>query len=128
MAGEDGQVLQAQVQQRPNGEQSTSKVKIPPFDPKKGVDWATYEMQLEFIFESNGLEETRERKMHLVASCGIETFALLTTLLHPKTPKETPYADIMTVLGGHFRPEKSVFLSRFDFRRRFQKQGETVSE
>ena len=73
----------------------------------------------------------RRRARHaavLLSVIGASNYLLLRNLISPASPKDKSFADLMAVLKGHFAPKPLTIAERFKFHRRYQKEGETVTE
>ncbi|CAN7978685.1 unnamed protein product, partial [Ixodes persulcatus] len=96
------------------------------FSPDQPAAWPVYRERLEFYFQAQNIATDDKRKAILCSACGVDTYALLRSLCAPKTPMQTPYADIVAKLDTHFVSKPSVTLERFRLKKRDQLQGETV--
>ncbi|KAG5840261.1 hypothetical protein ANANG_G00186940 [Anguilla anguilla] len=86
-----------------------------------------YEERFAQFIEANGIEEGKQRAVFL-SVVGPKTFSLLTDLVAPKKPSETPLADLLKVLRDFYVPKKNVVSERYSFRARKQQSGESLAE
>ena len=56
-----------------------------------------------------------------------KTYSLLRNLLSPALPKDKDFAKLARELMNHFEPKKVVFVERFNFYRRNQQAGESIT-
>ena len=72
-----------------------------------------------------------EKAMHaavLLSVIRASNYSLLCNLISPASPKDKSFADLVAVLKDHFAPKPLTIAERFKFHRRYQKEGETVTE
>ncbi|XP_035234863.1 uncharacterized protein LOC118206358 [Anguilla anguilla] len=89
--------------------------------------FTTYEERFAHFIEASGIEEGKQRAVFL-SVVGAKTVSLLTYLVAPKKPSETPLADILKALRDFYVPKKNVVSERYSFRARKQQSGESVAE
>lgn len=89
--------------------------------------FSTYEERFAQFIEANGIDEKKERAVFL-SVVGAKTFSLLTDLVAPKKPSETPLKDILKALRDFYVPKKNVLSERYSFRARKQQSGESLAE
>ncbi|CAN7989906.1 unnamed protein product [Ixodes pacificus] len=94
--------------------------------PDQPAAWPVYRERLEFYFQEGGGGGGSDRKAILCSAYGVDSYTLLRSLCAPKTPMQTPYADIVAKLDTHFVSKPSVTVERFRVNKRDQLQGETV--
>ena len=90
--------------------------------------WELYQARLEQHFIANDVKEDAKKRALLLSTCGKKTFHLVSNLLAPAKPADTPYKDICSKLKDHFDPVESEIVQRFKFYRRFRQREETVAE
>ena len=81
---------------------------------------------MELYFEANGIKAEKQRAVFL-SVIGRETYSLLSNLLAPTKPGETPLKDLMETLQKYFAPKKVVMAARYQFHQRQQQPGESVA-
>ena len=79
----------------------------------------------QFLLANNVTDEVRMRAF-LITLIGPRTYSRLRDLLAPDRPTDTPYADLLTLLGRHYEPKKIVIAERYKFHLRMQGDNESV--
>ncbi|KAH7969224.1 hypothetical protein HPB52_016109 [Rhipicephalus sanguineus] len=79
------------------------------------------------VFASANIDEPRKAQVFLTV-LGEKAYVTLRSLLLPKSPADSKYADIMKVLREHYAPRRSIVTERYRFHRRDQGQSETTGE
>ena len=88
---------------------------------------SVYLERVELFFIAN--ETSDEKKVPILLNVmGATTYGVLRSLLAPANPKEKSMAEIVAALKGHYEPKRNVVAERFQFHRRNQNQGESVTE
>lgn len=100
---------------------------IEEFDTNKPSTWSNYADRLAFYLEANGITDEAKKRATLLSVCGSATFAIVKSLLAPVSPAETTYDEIVTALRNHFSPLPCEIYERFQFQKRLQNEGETIS-
>ena len=91
-------------------------------------DWSLYAQRFHHFLLANGISE-ESQKLHLIlVLVGNSTFRLLTNLVAPRQRGELTYKEPLTELESHFKPKPGKITERFQFYKRNQQPGETVSE
>ena len=101
--------------------------RIGPYN-KNNESFECYTERLEAYFNANGVSADKQASV-LISEMGAETYTLLKSLITPPTkPKDKTYAELITLLSGHFMPKQLVIAERFKFWARMQGQNESVAE
>ena len=100
---------------------------IESFDPKCHI-WTQYYERLKFYFNANDITDKEKQRSVFFALCGGETFSLVHSLVAPKKLEDTGFDVIVNKLHEHFEPKENVIVKRFQFRKRVQKHGETLTQ
>ena len=95
---------------------------------EKNEHWSTYIERLDEFYVANSITDATKKRAILNSTVGADTFKLISSLLHPKKPKEATYDEITKLLSDHYKPATSVTYARFEFGSRNRHQGETVNE
>ncbi|XP_039518223.1 uncharacterized protein K02A2.6-like [Pimephales promelas] len=88
--------------------------------------WISYTERFEYFLQANAIEGEKIVPTFL-SVMGAKTFTLLRSLVQPRKPGESTYAEIVAVLSAHFSPKPLVIAERFRFHKRNQEEGETVT-
>ncbi|PAA68677.1 hypothetical protein BOX15_Mlig034486g1 [Macrostomum lignano] len=100
---------------------------IGPFEPEN-EDWLQYKERVEQVFIASDIESEDKKRAVFLSVCGKETFKLICSLLAPRKPSETSYADICQKLKEHWKPEPSEIVQRFHFYQRVRASTESVAD
>lgn len=73
--------------------------------------------RVDLYFVANEVDDAKKVPI-LLSSIGANTYALLSDLTAPATPKEKSFDEISTILRDHFEPKRSVIVERFHFHKR----------
>ncbi|XP_064464374.1 uncharacterized protein K02A2.6-like [Ornithodoros turicata] len=103
-----------------------NQARFPEFVP--GSSWNSWRERLEFLFEANNVQDAAKKRALLFTFCGEQTYDKVRDLLHPLTPAQVPYDDIIERLSSHFETGPSELLGRWRFHKRDQLPQETISE
>ena len=76
--------------------------------------------------EANGIAAERQTAVFL-SVIDRDTYLLLSNLLVPTNPAETPLKDLMETLRKYFEPKKVVMATRYQFHQKQQHPGESVA-
>ena len=87
----------------------------------------SYVERAKFFFEANSIAEGKQLAVFL-SSIGGKTYDLLRSLVAPDQPKDKALEDIIAVLQEHFDPKPATIAERFQFHRRDQLPGESVTD
>ncbi|XP_039519644.1 uncharacterized protein K02A2.6-like [Pimephales promelas] len=88
--------------------------------------WSLYTERFEYFLQANAIEGEKIVPTFL-SVMGAKTFTLLRSLVQPRKPGESTYAEIVAVLSAHFSPKPLVIAERFRFHKRNQEEGETIT-
>uniref|UniRef100_A0A1I8JIB2 CCHC-type domain-containing protein n=1 Tax=Macrostomum lignano TaxID=282301 RepID=A0A1I8JIB2_9PLAT len=91
-------------------------------------DWLQYKERMEQVFIASDIESEDKKRAVFLSVCGKETFKLICSLLAPRKPSETSYADICQKLKEHWKPEPSEIVQRFHFYQRVRASTESVAD
>ena len=101
--------------------------KIEEFDLKE-EEWPQYVERLGHYFVANGVDVNEKKRAIFLTLVGPKTYKLLRSLIHPATPNDKSYAELVEALTKHFKPTPSEIVQRFRFNTRSRKPGETVAQ
>ena len=101
--------------------------KIEEFDSKE-EEWPQYVERLGHYFVANGVDVNEKKRAIFLTLVGPKTYKLLRSLIHPATPNDKSYAELVEALTKHFKPTPSEIVQRFRFNTRSRKPGETVAQ
>ncbi|XP_064465546.1 uncharacterized protein K02A2.6-like [Ornithodoros turicata] len=93
-----------------------------------GSDWTSWRERLEFLFEANDVRDAAKKRALLFTCIGEETYNKVRDLLHPLSPSQVPYHEIMDKLNLHFETGPSELLGRWRYHKRDQRPQESISE
>ena len=79
------------------------------------------------VFDANGIEDDKQVAV-LLTAIGSSPYALLSSLIAPRKPREKSFAELTETLCCHFDPKPLVIAKRFHLHRRNQASGENISE
>ena len=88
---------------------------------------SAYLERVQLFFVANGVKEDKQVAT-LLSVIGGKTYALLSDLLAPTKPAEKNLKDLEEALQTHFKPKLVVIAERFQFHRRNQEPGESVTK
>uniref|UniRef100_A0A1B0CFC4 RNA-directed DNA polymerase n=1 Tax=Lutzomyia longipalpis TaxID=7200 RepID=A0A1B0CFC4_LUTLO len=97
-----------------------------PYDPKRS--WESYRERLEIWFEMNDITKDSKKRGYLLTEIGDDVYETLKGLVMPKKILDKTYEALVAVINEHYGPEKNVIMERYNFMKRVQKPGESVSE
>lgn len=86
-----------------------------------------YLERVQLFFDANGIEDEKKVAV-LLTVIGSTTYALLSSLLAPRKPREKSFEELAATLRRHFEPKPLVIAERFHFHRRNQASGESISD
>ena len=101
--------------------------KVEEFDCKQ-EEWSQYVERLGYYFAANGVEDPVRKKAIFLTLIGPCTYKILRSLVHPSTPGEKSYNELVQSLTAHFEPKPSEIVQRFRFNTRFRKTGESIAK
>ena len=88
---------------------------------------SAYLERVQLYFQANKVADAKQVPV-LLSAIGGKTYALLSDLLAPEKPATKTFAQLKDVLIKHFEPKPVVIAERFQFHRRIQMPGETITE
>ncbi|KAL1478151.1 hypothetical protein MTO96_035179 [Rhipicephalus appendiculatus] len=83
--------------------------------------------RFEVFASANNIDELKKAQVFLTV-LDEKAYVTLRSLLLPKSPADSKYADITKVLREHYAPRRSIVTERYRFHRRDQGQSETIGE
>ena len=86
-----------------------------------------YLKRVELYFSANGIGEDKKAAI-LLSIIGPKTYRVLRNLLVPSRPQEKKFSEVTEVLIRLFEPKLIVIAERFNFHRRSQLVGESITE
>ena len=86
----------------------------------------SYVERAKLFFEANSIAE--KQLAVFLSSIGGKTYDLLRSLVAPDQPKDKALEDIIAVLQEHYDPKPATIAERFQFHRRDQLPGESVTD
>ena len=101
--------------------------KVEEFDCKQ-EEWSQYVERLGYYFAANDVEDPVRKKAIFLTLIGPSTYKTLRSLVHPSTPGEKSYNELVQLLTAHFEPKPSEIVQRFRFNTRFRKTGESIAK
>ena len=87
----------------------------------------TYLEHVQLYFQANKVPEDLQDPV-LFSSIGVPTYSLLSDLLAPHAPGSKSLREIMEVLRSHFEPKRVVIAQWFNFYKRDQAAGESITD
>jgi transposase InsO family protein len=93
-----------------------------------GTSFEEYIERLEQYFLQHDIDDVSKKRATLIAEMGSATYSILKSLLAPALPSSKTYNEIKTILSAHFQPTVNEIAETLKFNRRYQHQGETISE
>ena len=85
-----------------------------------------YLERAELYFDANDVADEKKVPV-LLSNIGAKTYGLVRSLVAPKAPKETTFAEIKNLLKSHFEPTPSVITKWYRFHRQEQAPGESIA-
>ncbi|XP_058031613.1 uncharacterized protein K02A2.6-like [Ahaetulla prasina] len=100
-----------------------------PFEPAAET-WDIFIERFECFLQSNECTEMSDlrKKGYFLSLCGREMFKTAKALAAPQMLRDVSWGVILDKLKNHYAPAPSRIARRHAFRRRFQKDGESVSD
>ena len=99
--------------------------KIEAFD-KANDDWTAYVKRVEQSFIANGIKDNKKVPA-ILSLIGNKTYGLLRNLCAPEKPANKSLKEIVDILQNHLSPKPLVIAERFQFHKRNQLEGESIS-
>ena len=99
--------------------------KIEAFD-KANDDWTAYVKRVEQSFIANGIKDNKEVPA-ILSLIGNKTYGLLRNLCAPEKPANKSLKEIVDILQNHLSPKLLVIAEQFQFHKRNQLEGESIS-
>jgi RNase H-like domain found in reverse transcriptase/Reverse transcriptase (RNA-dependent DNA polymerase)/Integrase zinc binding domain/Integrase core domain len=93
-----------------------------------GSSFEEYTERLEQYFLQHDIVDGNKKRATLIAEMGSSTYTILKSLLSPALPSSKTYAELKTILTDHFQPTVNEIAETLKFNRRYQHQGESISE
>lgn len=90
-------------------------------------DFSTYCTRVELFFAANKVKDDIKVPCFL-SLIGPKVFKLVSDLVSPKSPGSCTYDELEKALSDHFKPQVVLIYERFQFHKRNQKEGESVSD
>ncbi|KAB0800460.1 hypothetical protein PPYR_01180 [Photinus pyralis] len=90
-------------------------------------EFEMYIERVEHLFLVNCVEEKMKVSLFITLA-GPVVYSTLKNLVAPQNPAEKSYEQVITVLRGHYVPEKSEISERFRFNKCNQKPDQSVAE
>ncbi|XP_055680279.1 uncharacterized protein K02A2.6-like [Lutzomyia longipalpis] len=76
----------------------------------------------------NDITKDSKKRGYLLTEIGDDVYETLKGLVMPKKILDKTYEALVAVINEHYGPEKNVIMERYNFMKRVQKPGESVSE
>ena len=91
-------------------------------------DWTLYVERLTEYLVANGIESKDKKRAVLVTLMGSQAYELLASLVAPQKPSTKKFDEIVTLMTNYLKPKPLIIAERYNFHKRNQKEGETVSQ
>ena len=91
-------------------------------------DWTLYVERLTEYLVANGIESEDKKRAVLVTLMGSQAYELLASLVAPQKPSTKKFDEIVTLMTNYLKPKPLIIAERYNFHKRNQKEGETVSQ
>ncbi|KMQ86678.1 hypothetical protein RF55_14283 [Lasius niger] len=101
---------------------------IEEFQPGIDASWTQYIERLDFQFIANEIDNPVKKRAILLSVCGKATYALIRSVVMPKSPADLSFDEIVQKVGEHFTPKPSEIIQRFKFNKRSQTASESVAD
>ncbi|CAH0699337.1 unnamed protein product [Spodoptera exigua] len=102
-------------------------VKFEEFNPQTD-NWDIYINRLKFCFEANGVTLDNVKRANFFTVCGARVFETVLALITPRLPSDVTFSEVETILTKHYSPKPNEISMSFQFYKRDQKRGESVSD
>ncbi len=93
-----------------------------------GNSFEEYTERLEQYFLQNDINDINKKRATLIAEMGSSTYTILKSLVSPALPSSKTYEELKTILTAHFQPTVNEIAETLKFNRRYQHQGESISD
>ncbi|KAL0196745.1 hypothetical protein M9458_005285, partial [Cirrhinus mrigala] len=100
--------------------------RVPEFESKK-EDFETYFERFERWLAANDIAAEKKADVFL-SVLGPAEYGLLKNLSQPRKVTDLTYKEMTEILSLHFKPKPILIAERFRFHRRYQKEGETLTD
>ena len=90
-------------------------------------NWTLYCERLEQYYTANEITDATKQRAIFLSVCGAATYQLIRSLVAPKKPTDSSFAELVKLVADHNTPPPSEIVQRFNFNTRSQKDGETVA-
>ncbi|XP_069359857.1 uncharacterized protein [Maniola hyperantus] len=96
-------------------------------------EWELYKGRIEQWFLANEIDDVADksgakRRAILLSSCAEPTYKLIRDLALPNEVSSLSYAQVVSLLDGHFKAKKCGFAERYKFHSACQGNSESLSE
>lgn len=88
--------------------------------------FSSYMERVELFFAANSVADDK-KVAALLSIIGSKSYSLVRSLVTPSLPQDKEYKDLVAALKGHYEPRPLVIAERFQFHRRAQAVGESIS-
>lgn len=92
-----------------------------------GENWSAYQQQFECFLLLNEINQDKKVPL-LITKLSTKVYELLTTLCIPETPLNQTYEKLCEKLTKYYHPGKNNALHQAEFRKRCQKQNESIEQ
>src|SRR5690348_3303426 len=93
-----------------------------------GQDWTFYEFQIEQYFALEKITEEGDKRALFYTHMSEKLFKLVRSLYTEEERKSKDLKTILTTLGKHLQPKRSVMIHRLTFSQRARKVDESVDD
>ena len=90
-------------------------------------DWSAYVERLESFFLAHEIKDDKKVAV-LLTVLGAKAYSLLRTIIAPGKPAEKTYQQLLDAMKSYVNPKPIVIAERFQFHRRNQNEGETLTQ
>ena len=90
-------------------------------------NWTLYCERLEQYYTANEITDATKQRAIFLSVCGAATYQLIRSLVAPKMPTDSSFAELVKLVADHNTPLPSEIVQRFNFNTRSQKDGEKVA-
>ena len=89
---------------------------------------SAYLERLKAYLDANAIPNEKRSSILFVSVIGAKAYAVLRSLTAPATPQSKSYAALAEILKKHYEPAPLIIAERYNFNRRCQLPGESVSD
>ena len=90
--------------------------------------WNDYIERFEFFCSAQGIVDDVRKRALLLSGVGSDAYSRIKTIIAPIQPSSMGYDAIVAAVNQYLEPKPSVIVSRFNFHKKMQAQGQTVKE